>query len=212
MTKIIRDKLKNDQNWPKYILRKRNFENYLDNLNIILNEYTKLILDSNKKLVWEIIEKRNSYLTAPKTYLKILCCFLLNIKTPSIPPLVINGKIVSIFFKKAVLFHKFFASKFCTLVKNSSIQPLFQLRTDNVIDKVFFSKNDITQIIKKINPNKPRGWDNIRMTKVCDKPLSYPMKLIFWSLVSERSFSRPLEKSQYSSISCKRKQQATEKL
>lgn len=47
------------------------------------------------------------------------------------------------------------------------------------MDKVFFSKNDITQIIKKINPNKPRGWDNIRMTKVCDKPLSYPMKLIF---------------------------------
>ena len=38
MTKIIRDKLKKDQNWLKYILRKRNFENYLDNLNIILNE------------------------------------------------------------------------------------------------------------------------------------------------------------------------------
>ena len=56
-----------------------------------------------------------------------------------------------------------------------------------VIDKVSFSEDDITQIIRKLNPNKLHGWDNmsIRMIKIFDKSVSYPLKLIFQASFEE---------------------------
>ena len=61
-------------------------ENDLDNLNIISNEFTKLIY-SKEKHAREMTEKLNDCLTARKTYWKILNRFSKNIKIPLIPPL-----------------------------------------------------------------------------------------------------------------------------
>ena len=78
----------------------------------------------------------------------------------------------------------------CSPVKNSSTLLPFKLQTDKVIGKVSFSEDDITQIIKKLNPNKLHDWDNIsvRMTKFCYKPVSYPLKLIFQASFQEVIF------------------------
>ena len=56
-----------------------------------------------------------------------------------------------------------------------------------VIDKVSFSEDDITQIIRKLNPNKSHVWGNmsIRMIKICDKSVPYPLKLIFQASFQE---------------------------
>ena len=110
-------------------------------------------------------EKLNDCLTARKTYWKILNRF---------------------FLEKAELFNKFFASQ-CCFFKNSSTLPPFNLQTDKVVDKFSFSEDDITQIIKKLNLNKQHGWDNIpiRMIKVCDKSVSYPLKLVFQASFQE---------------------------
>ena len=55
------------------------------------------------------------------------------------------------------------------------------------MDKVFFGKYDVTQIIRKWNSNKSLVWDNvsIRMIKICDKSVSYPLELI-----SQASFQK----------------------
>ena len=95
--------------------------------------------------------------------------FLNNIKIPSLPPLLVKGEIVSTILKKPELFNKFFASQ-CSPVNNySTLQP-FKLRTDMVIDKVYFSNNNITHIVKKLNLNKLHDWKNIsiRMIEIYD--------------------------------------------
>ena len=99
---------------------------------------------------------------------------------PAIPPLLVNGEIISNFSRKASIFNKFFASQ-CTPLQNSSRLPIFYLRTDETLSSSNTNDNDILAIIKNLNPNKSHGWDNIsiRMIKLCGKSMVYPLKLIF---------------------------------
>ena len=136
----------------KIYFKNSKIENDLDNLNIISNEFTKLIY-SKEKHAREMTEKLNDCFTARKTYWKILNRFSKNIKIPLIPPLLVNRETVPSFLEKAELFNKFFASQ-CGFFKNSSTLPPFKLQTDKVVDKFSFSEDDITQIIKKLNLNK----------------------------------------------------------
>ena len=69
-------------------------------------------------------EKPNGPITAPKTYWKIINRFLSNKKIPAIPPLLVNGEIISDFSRKASIFNKFFASQ-RTPLQNSSILPKY---------------------------------------------------------------------------------------
>ena len=123
----MKGKLKKWSKLTKKYLKNGKTENDLDNLNIISNEHTKLILDSKEKHVLEMSETLNDWLTAPKTYWKILNRFLNNIKIPS---MLFNGEKVSKFLEIAEHFNKFFASQ-CFSVKHSSTRPSFKLRTDN---------------------------------------------------------------------------------
>ena len=122
----------------------------------------------------------NDRITAPKTYWKIISRFLNNREIPAIPPLLLNGEIISNFSQKASIFNKFFASQ-CTPLQNSSSLPIFYLRTDETLSSSNTNDNDILAIIKNLNPNKSHGWDNIsiRMIKLCGKSMVYPLKLIF---------------------------------
>ena len=117
--------------------------------------------------------------TAPKTYWKILNRFLSNKKIPSIPPLLVNGEMISNFSKKAELFNKFFASQ-CTPLSNTSTLPPLTIRTDKRLSSLKINEDDILSIIKSLNLNKSHGWDklSIKMVKMCDKTLVYPLKLI----------------------------------
>ena len=60
----------------------------------------KTYIRFKRKHVRQMSEKLRSCLTAPKTYWKILNRFLNNLKIPSIPPLLVNGKVVSNFLGK----------------------------------------------------------------------------------------------------------------
>ena len=122
----------------------------------------------------------NDRITAPKTYWKIISRFLNNKEIPAIPPLLLNGEIISNFSQKASIFNKFFASQ-CTPLQNSSSLPIFYLRTDETLSSSNTNDNDILAIIKNLDPNKSHGWDNIsiRMIKLCGKSMVYPLKLIF---------------------------------
>ena len=119
-------------------------------------------------------EKPNGPITAPKTYWKIINRFLSNKKIPAIPPLLVNGEIISDFSRKASIFNKFFASQ-RTPLQNSSILPTFYPRTDETLSSLSISGDDIFAIIKNQNPNKSHGWDNIsiRMIKLCEKSIVY---------------------------------------
>ena len=99
--------------------------------------------------------------TAPETYWKIISRFLNNKKISAIPPLLVNGEIISNFSQKASIFNKFFASQ-CTPLQNSSSLPTFYLRTDETLSSLNINGNDIFVIIKNLTPNKSHGWDTRR--------------------------------------------------
>ena len=60
--------------------------------------------------------------TNSKTYWSIFKIFLSNKKTPCIPPLFHENRLITNFKKKAKLFNIFFANQ-CTLLTNNSVFP-----------------------------------------------------------------------------------------
>ena len=107
--------------------------------------------------------------TAPETYWKIISRFLNNKKFSAIPPLLVNGEIISNFSQKTSIFNKFFAPQ-CTPLQNSSSLPTFYLRTDETLSSLNINGNDIFVIIKNLTPNKSHGWDTRRWNSFL-KPL-----------------------------------------
>ena len=127
--------------------------------------------------------------TEPKTYWKIINRFVSNKKTPIIPPLLVNNKIISNFSEKANLFKQFFASQCTPLENNSSLLP-FCLKTEKYLSSLEISEADIFAIIKNLDPNKSHGWDNlsIKMIKLSNKSITYPLKLIFEESLHKGAF------------------------
>ena len=82
--------------------------------------------------------------------------------------------------KKVMLFNSFFANQ-CTLINNTSALPPFECKVNSKIDNVIFTEHDILSIIRSLNSNKAHGWDDIsiRMVKICDESIAYPLKIIF---------------------------------
>ena len=100
--------------------------------------------------------KLNDCLNAPKTYSKILNYFLNNIKIPSIPPLLVNGYIISNFLGKAELFNKLFTSQ-CSPVNDSRALPPFNLRADKIMIKFPIVKMILPRSSKKSQTNRMVG-------------------------------------------------------
>ena len=83
-------------------------KSYLEELQEKTDEYTALILDAKERYVRCMSSKLNDPLTAPKTYWSILSRFLNNKEIATIPPLLVNGDIITNFSEKADIFNKFF--------------------------------------------------------------------------------------------------------
>ena len=180
MTDVKKSQLKErsylTKTYYKYGKTKSDFEKLI----VKTNEFKKIISAAEDKYIIQMCEKRNDLITAPKTYWKIINRFLNNKKIPAIPPLLVNGEIISNFSQKASIFNKFFVPQ-CTPLQNSSSLPPFDLRTDETISSLNIKDDDIFAFIKNLNPNKSHGWDNIsiRMVKLCLKSIVYPFKLIW---------------------------------
>ena len=114
-------------------------------------ECTKQILEAKKNYILKMTKKLADSNTSPKAYWAILNRLLYNKKIPTIPPLLVDGKLVSDFCKKANIFNNFFAS-ICTPIDNTSCLPSFSYRTRNRIKSFHVTENDILAIIKTLDP------------------------------------------------------------
>ena len=78
-----------------------------------------------------------------------------------------------------------FFSKQCKLVINDSILPQFQFLTNEKIDMISIQENEITSLIRNLNPNKAMGSDGLsaHMLLLCDSSISLPLKLIFQNIL-----------------------------
>ena len=141
-------------------------------------ECTKPILEAKKDYILKMIENLADSNTSPKTYWTILNRLLYIKKLSIIPPLIVIGKLVSDFCKKANMFNNFFASIY-TLIDNASYLPSFSYRAASRIKSFQGAENDILAIIKALDPNKIHGCDNIsiKMIKICSQSLIFPLKI-----------------------------------
>ena len=71
----------------------------------------------------------------------------------------------------------------------STFLPL-TIRTDKVFSSLKINEDDIQSIMKSLNSSKSHGWDKlpIKVVKVCDKTLVYPLKLIFKASIQKGVF------------------------
>ena len=94
----------------------------------------------------------------------------------------------------------------CTLIKNSSVLPLFSYRTNARITSFDITDEEIL-IIKNLDPAKAHSCDNISITiiKFCSESLTILLKIIFEQSLKEGKVSSNLEKSKCRSGTQKRR-------
>ena len=90
-------------------------------------ECTSLIIEYKERFITKMSAKLYNSKTVPKTCWSIINKFLSNKKTPIVPPVLVNGELVSDFEQKANLFNNYFASQ-CTPIKNGSKLPKFSYK------------------------------------------------------------------------------------
>ena len=129
MTEIVKRKLRECFNLVKQYYKNGKKNTDLEKALTKSNKCTEIILAAKETYINELSKKLSNPEITPKTYWKILNHFLSNKKIPSIPPLLVNGEMISNFSKKAELFNKFFASQ-CMPLSNTSTLPPFTIRTD----------------------------------------------------------------------------------
>ena len=132
MTEIVKNKLRERLNLVKRYHKNGKRNTDLEKALTKSNKCTEIILAAKEKYINELSKKLSNPETAPKTYWKMLNCFLSNKKIPSIPPLLVNGEMISNFTKKAEVFNKCFASQ-CTPLSNTRTLVPLTIRTDHIL-------------------------------------------------------------------------------
>ena len=78
-------------------------------------------------------------------------------KTPHIPPLLADKKLVTDFLDKANLFHDFFAEQ-CTPISNDSRLPVnINFETRETLSFLEFCVDDIIKIIRSLDQNSQKS-------------------------------------------------------
>ena len=108
---------------------------------------TSLFIESKERFIAKMSAKLDNPKTVPKTYWSIINKFLSNKKTPIIPPVLVNGELVSDFEQKPNWFNSYFASQ-CTPIKNGSKLPNFSYKAEKILTSFAIKDGDILSIIK----------------------------------------------------------------
>ena len=108
--------------------------------------------------------------------------FLNSINIASLPPILIFGGTITNIVEKANISNEFFASH-CTPLENNSKISSLSINTDKPLNTVSIKKEDITSIIKLLNPTKANGFDNIsiHMIQLCGDSITLPLAQNFKS-------------------------------
>ena len=93
---------------------------------------------------------------------------------------------------------KFYFANQCTYIETGSSLPTQLLsRTNESLNTVHFTEYDILNVIRKLDPSKAHGHDqiSIRMIRICDKAICKPLHLIFSSCIESGTFPTEWKKA-----------------
>ena len=133
--------------------------------------------------------KLNDPNNGSKAYWNVIHKLMNKCKIPKIPPIIVNNKFIINCKEKASTFNKHFSNQ-CKLNINNSILPPFNFLTNNSLDTISISNEDILNILNSLNPNKSHGPDNIsiRMLQLCGDSIVVPLKIIFDNIIHTGSY------------------------
>ena len=113
-------------------------------------------------------------------------------RAPNIAPILLNNKFILDCKEKAKVFIKFFSNqcKPITPISNDNILPVFQYVTDKRINNIKIISDEILNLIRKLNPKKACGPDQIsgHMLRISDKSVVLPLKLIFFNILKTSKY------------------------
>ena len=158
-----------------------------------LNEVTdftqNLISSAKENYYMRIGEKLNNPAIGSKTYWSILNRVLDKIKIPLIPPILFNNSFITDFKEKANIFNLYFVNQ-CNIINNGSTIPEVIYKTNHRSNGVTFCNDDISKIIKNLNPSKAHGFDgiSIKMIKMCGESIVPPLSKIIRNAIKSGIF------------------------
>ena len=122
-------------------------------------ELSEMIQKRKEKYFYDLSLKLNNPQTSPKTYWSIIKSCYNGRKIPIIPPLSVNGKIITNFKEKVNLFNKYFSSQ-CNPLPNDSKLPKNQTYiTETKLSSFDIEDEDIYKMIKTLDINKAHGHE-----------------------------------------------------
>ena len=179
--------------------KSKTFQQYLKNRRKITDfeivdkeaaELSEMIQKQKEKYFYDLSLKLNNTQTSPKPYWSIIKSCYNGRKIPIIPPLSVNGKIITNFKEKANLFNKYFPPQ-CSPLPNDSKLPENQTYiTETKLSSFDIEDEDIYKIIKTLDINKACGHDEvpIRMLELCDKSIVKPRSIILKNCKLRKTF------------------------
>ena len=168
-------------------------------LNKLSQDLTNAITNSKLAYYRRIASKLNDPNSAPKTYWSILKLFVNGKKIPLIPAILFNDQLVTNFSEKTNLFNEFFTQQCNTIENDSTLPNDLVFETTERISAFDISKDEITKIIRSLDPNKAHGYDgiSIRMLKLCASSISKPSLLLFKHSLENKCFPNEWKKANF---------------
>ena len=98
-------------------------------------------------------------------------------RAPKIPPLFVNNLFILNCKEKAKHFNAHFLKQ-CKTIINTSVLPAFNYLSEKRFDHVIIENDEITSLIRKLNPDKAAGPDGIsgQMLLLCDESVILPCR------------------------------------
>ena len=178
-------------------IQRKNSDFDIGILNKLSEDLTNAI--TNLKLAYyrRIASKLNDSNSAPKTYWSILKSFVNGKKIPLIPPILVKDQLVTNFLEKANLFNEFFTQQCNTIENDSTLPNNLVFETTERISFFDIPKDEITKIIRSLDPNKAHGHDgiSIRMLKLRASSKSKPLFLFFKHSLENECFPNEWKKA-----------------
>ena len=153
--------------------------------------YTQMIVTEKEKYMRNLGRKLANPETGQKKYWTTLKTILRKNIVSRIPPILKDNKFIVAAEEKCELFNEFFRKQ-CVVPITSSKLPDLNKSIPLSIKNVIFTEDDITKHIKKLNPNKSHGHDNlsIKIIQMFGQSISKPLFIIYSNCIKQSYFPK----------------------
>ena len=183
-----------------YLKYRRKFKIFVKNkcpadkkveLDELKSRYTQLVETEKDNYMRNLGRKLANPNTGQKKYWTTLKTILRKNIVSRIPPILIDNCFIVEAEEKCNFFNEFFRKQ-CIVPITSSKLPTLIKTTPLSIENVIFSEDDITRHIKKLNPNKSHGHDNlsIKIIQMFGQSISKPLFIIYSNCIRQSYFPK----------------------